>query len=109
MNDTSVDRDPGPISVLRPAVPWNPAAGSTYAVLSNHCSGVGFDSTPRSDRATFTRCGTYDPHAHTLVPVTVNGNPVAARKMPCTCQPPRMYAAAPPSCSQRLPSPNGSS
>ena len=48
LTEKSTTFEPGPIRVLRPAVPWNPAAGSTNAVLSYHCATVGFSSTPRS-------------------------------------------------------------
>ena len=40
--------------------------------------------------AKLTRCGTNEPHWQTFVDVTVNGNPLANRATPCTCQPPRM-------------------
>ena len=36
LTEKSTCFEPGPINVLRPAVPWNPDAGSTYAVLSYH-------------------------------------------------------------------------
>src|SRR5262249_12473273 len=101
---------PGPRSVLRPALPCVPAAGTEYAVASNQRVGVGSSSVPTLPAATrLTRCGTYDPHWQTLVDDTVNGNPLASRTMPCTCQPPRMYDAAPPFDSHGLPGPNGSS
>src|SRR5262245_54940580 len=112
LTEKSTDFEPGPISVFRPAVPWNPFAGSTYAVLSNHWATVGLSSLPRSSSrpgATLTRCGTNEPHWQTLVPDSVNGNPLPARMTPCTCQSPSTYATGPVLFSQRRPFPNGSS
>ena len=36
LTEKSTCFEPGPINVLRPTVPWNPDAGSTYAVWSYH-------------------------------------------------------------------------
>src|SRR5262249_26274412 len=76
---------PGPMTVLRPAVPCVPAAVATYAVGSNHIVGVGLLSLPLSfsrPGAKFTRWGTYEPHWHTLADVIENGNPLANRITP---------------------------
>ncbi len=40
--------EPGPINVLRPTVPWNPDAGTTYAVRLYHCVCDGLSTSPRS-------------------------------------------------------------
>src|SRR5260221_10031562 len=80
---------PGPRTVLRPAVPCVPSAGTAYALGSNHLSDVGLSISPKLPGVTrFTRCGTNEPHWQTLVEETVNGKPEARRMMPWTCQPP---------------------
>src|SRR6185503_17098145 len=82
---------PGPRTVLRPAVPCVPLAGTAYAVASNQRVGDGSSSSPRLPAlTTLTRCGMNEPHWQTLVDVTENGNPLPSRTIPCTCQPPRM-------------------
>src|SRR2546422_4499653 len=101
---------PGPRIVLRPAVPCLPASGTAYAATSNQCVCVGLSRIPNAPAVTrLTRCGKNDPHAHTFVELTLNGNPLANRATPCTCQPPSTYASAPPSERYGLPCPNGSS
>src|SRR5262249_38543530 len=92
LNDVSTRCVPGPRTVLRPAVPCVPLAATVYAVGSNQWSGVGLSTLPASPSrpgAKFTRCGTNDPHWHTLVDVTEYGNPDARRMTPCTCHPPK--------------------
>src|SRR5438132_4340756 len=99
---------PGPRTVLRPAVPCVPAAGTEYAVLSNQWSGVGLSMLPNTPGVIrFTRCGRNDPHWQTLVDVIENGKPLPRRTMPCTCHPPSKYDAGPPLDSHVFPAPNG--
>src|SRR3954471_12614159 len=89
--DASTRSVPGPRTVLRPAVPWVPAAVTVYAVGSNQWSGVGLSMLPASvsrPGAKFTRWGTNDPHWHTLVEDTEYGKPDARRITPCSCHPP---------------------
>src|SRR5688572_25867333 len=48
VRDKSTRLNDGPMSVLRPAVPWKPAAGTVYAVGSNHLAIVGLSILPLS-------------------------------------------------------------
>src|SRR5205085_2011247 len=82
----STDSQPGPRSVLRPALPNTPDVTRVYAAGLNHCSTVcaPFGSPVRFGRPVA-------PAPTLLFPcVTVYGRPVRALRMPLTSQPPRI-------------------
>src|SRR5450631_18683 len=102
---------PGPMMLLRRALPYCPGGGATNAAVLNHSLMLGFgtltgDPVTSALSVPFTPLFTlaYEPKRR-----GVNGRPEAIVQSPLHCQPPKMSCVFPSTASHRLPLPKGSS
>ena len=104
-NETSVLTIPGPVKILRPALPITYGAGNTNADVSNHFATAGLSNLPFAIR-----------FGQLVVPVfalskfrfRVNGSPPDKVVIPLNAQPPNKYDAGP-DVTYFFPAPNGKS